>query len=506
MKVIKKITAIMLSIMMVLGMSSVVSAAGTTTSGTSSTVTGKITINNAVPGQTYNIYKILDLESYDATDPDNGHYAYKAATKWDTFITRGGGEAYLTKDPTSGYVTWKNGVGATESDAAVFAKKALAYANNSSPLIAPDDTKTAPNAATGETTSTVVFDNLDLGYYLVDSTTGTICSIDTTNNEVTIKEKNGVPSVKKEVQEDSTSVWGTSNTADIGDTVNFKTTITAQAGAQNYVLHDKMSDGLTFENAVNAVTVKIQKSGTSGETLVDSSNYEVKTLGFSSGDTCTFHVEFKQAFCDDLANGDQIIIYYSAKLNDNAKIKTDENKNETWLGYGDNNFTTHETTTTYTYEIPVFKYTIETASTQKPLAKAVFKLSKESDGTETIKIKQKTGESNVYLVDSNATTTEITTDSTGRFTIQGLDAGTYYLTETKQPDGYNKLTSPITININENGQITVDGTTVTQVEVENKSGSLLPSTGGRGTTLFYILGAILVVGSGVVLITKKRMK
>lgn len=92
MKVIKKITAIMLSIMMVLGMSSVVSAAET--SGTSSTVKGKIIINNAVPGQTYNIYKILDLESYDATDPDNGHYAYKAATKWDTFITRGGGEAY----------------------------------------------------------------------------------------------------------------------------------------------------------------------------------------------------------------------------------------------------------------------------------------------------------------------------------------------------------------------------------------------------------------------------
>ena len=502
MKVIKKITAIMLSIMMVLGMSSVVSAAGATT-GMSPAARGKIIISNAVPGQTYNIYKILDLESYDATDPNNGHYAYKAAAKWDTFITSGGGEAYLTKDPTSGYVTWNNGVGATESDAAVFAKKALTYANNSSPLIAPDDTKTAPNAATGETTSTVVFDNLDLGYYLVDSTTGTICSIDTTNNEVTIKEKNGVPSVEKEVQEDSTSAWGTSNTADIGDTVNFKTTITAQAGAQNYVLHDKMSDGLTFDNAV---TVKIQKSGTSGETLVDSSNYEVKKSGFSSGDTCTFHVEFKPTFCDGLANGDQIIIYYSAKLNDNAKIKTNENKNETWLGYGDNNFTTHKTTTTYTYEIPVFKYTIETASTQKPLAKAVFILSKKSDGTETIKIKQKTGESNVYLVDSNVTTTEITTDSTGEFTIQGLDAGTYYLTETKQPAGYNKLTSPVMIIIKEDGQITVGGTTVTQVDVENKSGSLLPSTGGRGTTLFYILGAILVVGSGVVLITKKRMK
>ena len=505
MKVIKKITAIMLSIMMVLGMSSVVSAAGTATSGTSSTVKGKITISNAVPGQTYNIYKILDLESYDAT---NGHYAYKAATKWNTFITSGGGEAYLTKDPTSGYVTWNNRVGATESDAAVFAKKALAYANNSSPLIAPDATKKAPDAVTGETTSTVVFDNLDLGYYLVDSPTGTICSVDTTNNEVDIKEKNVAPTVEKKVQEDSTSAWGTSNTADIGDTVNFKTTITAQAGAQNYVLHDKMSEGLTFDSAVNTVTVKTQKAGTTVETPVDSSNYEVKTSGFPSGDICTFHVEFKPTFCDDLANGDQIIIYYSAKLNDNAKIKTDENKNETWLGYGDNNFTTHETTTTYTYEIPVFKYTEKTTGNKTGLPNAEFTLSKNENGTDPISLVDITGGAieGKYRVAKTGTVTKITTLATGKFTIQGLDAGTYYLTETKQPDGYNKLTSPITININENGQITVDGTDVTQVEVENKSGSLLPSTGGRGTTLFYILGAILVVGSGVVLITKKRMK
>ena len=114
-----------------------------------------------------------------------------------------------------------------------------------------------------------------------------------------------------------------------------------------------------------------------------------------------------------------------------------------------------------------------------------------------------------------ATTTEqstvldtVTTIASGKFTIEGLDAGTYYLTETKQPDGYNKLSAPVKITIAEDGKITVnDGASSTSlVKVENKSGSLLPSTGGRGTTLFYILGAILVVGSGVVLITKKRMK
>ena len=479
MKIIKKIAAIMLSVMMVLGMCSVVGAEETT---------GKITINNAISGQKYKIYKMLDLESY---DKDNNLYSYKPANdKWKTFFETGEGKNYVDINE-NGYVEWKTGAKVEK-----LAQKALAYAGTES--MTATDEKDVSDGGT-----TVEFTGLKLGYYLVGSSAGALCSLDTTNPDATIREKNGVPSVEKEVQEDSDNHWDNNNTADIGQTVNFKTTITAQAGAQSYVLHDKMSDGLTFNSDV---TVKIIRSGAAEETLVDSQNYEVKTEGFSSGDTCTFHVEFKQTFCDNLANGDQIIIYYSAKLNDEATIKTDKNKNETWLGYGDNKFTTHKTTTTYTYEIPVFKYTIETAMTKKPLAKATFKLSKKSDGSETIKIKQKTGENNVYLVDPNATTTEITTDSTGEFKIQGLDADTYYLTETKQPDGYNKLSAPVEIVIAADGTITIGDKTAEKVEVENKSGSLLPSTGGMGTTLFYIFGAILVIGSGVVLITKKRMK
>lgn len=102
----------------------------------------------------------------------------------------------------------------------------------------------------------------------------------------------------------------------------------------------------------------------------------------------------------------------------------------------------------------------------------------------------------------------MTTKNTGKFTIQGLDAGTYYLTETQQPAGYNKLKDPIQIKIDEAGVIKVvtNQEEVTEVKVLNKTGSILPSTGGMGTTLFYIFGAILVIGSGVVLITKKRMK
>ena len=100
----------------------------------------------------------------------------------------------------------------------------------------------------------------------------------------------------------------------------------------------------------------------------------------------------------------------------------------------------------------------------------------------------------------------MTTGNTGKFKIQGLDAGRYYLTETQQPAGYNKLKDPIEIVIDENGDIKVDTNKVDEVKVLNNTGSLLPSTGGMGTTLFYIFGAILVIGSGVVLITKKRMK
>ena len=102
--------------------------------------------------------------------------------------------------------------------------------------------------------------------------------------------------------------------------------------------------------------------------------------------------------------------------------------------------------------------------------------------------------------------TEVTTPASGKFTIKGLDADTYYLTETQQPAGYNKLSAPITVVIGENGKITVGSEATTEVEVENKTGSILPSTGGRGTTLIYLLGAVIVLGSGVALITRKRMR
>ena len=274
MKLIKKIAAIMLSVMMVLGMASVVSAAEGA-GATSATGNGTITINNAIPKQTYKIYRILELESFSGTD-DTGNYAYKVVDRWNNFITTGEGKDYLKiKD---GYVNW---IGATDKvRIAEFAKKALAYA------IENKIDCTAETAAT----TTVAFNNLPLGYYVVESSVGALCGLTTTNPTATIQEKNGVPSVEKKVQEDSkvgkTDDWGISNTADIGQTVNFQTTITAQPGAQNYVLHDKMEAGLTFGG-----TVTVTKNGEN----VDATNYTLKIATDSSAnvtDGCTFEIVF----------------------------------------------------------------------------------------------------------------------------------------------------------------------------------------------------------------------
>ena len=371
MKLIKKIAAIMLAVMMVLGMASVVSADEGETA--ASATTGTITITDALVGQTYKIYKILELESFSGTG-DTGNYAYKIDSNWKNFIKgtaegEGTGNEYLEIiDTTYNYVKWK---GASDARAAEFAKKALEYAK--SKKIVPSGVSDAKDT----TSTTVTFNNLPLGYYVVESSVGALCGLTTTNPIATIQEKNGVPSVEKKVQEDSTSAWGTSNTADIGQIVNFQTTITAQPGAQNYVLHDKMDAGLTFGG-----TVTVKKGDA---TLTASNDYSLITDTNTITDGCTFEIAFTQSFCDKLAANDQIIVTYSATLNENAVIAGEGNKNTTKLTYGDSSETTTSTTTTKTYSIPVFKYTKE-GMNEKALEGAIFTLSKNTDGTQPINL------------------------------------------------------------------------------------------------------------------------
>lgn len=511
MKIIKRIAAIILSVMMVLGMCSVVGAEGTTTSGTGTL--GSIKINNAAPRETYKIYRILDLESYSGSGK-TGNYAYKlrndkvtgSTNSWSDFINSSGiNGVYVTLD--GDYVTWKG-----TADAAQFAKLALEYAKKTSTKIVADKTAPAPAATTEETTSTVTFDNLPLGYYLVETSVGTVLALDTTKPNWEINDKNVAPTVKKEVSKTAGGTYEEKSTASIGDTVYFKTTITAKKGARNYVLHDKMSDGLTFDSTAS-LKVQLKKQGSTTANDVTSSKYEIKKTGLESTDPCTFHVEFTQDFCDTLANDDQIIITYSATLNKNAVVAGVGNTNKTWLNYGDSSKTSEDTTTTYTYEIPVFKYTKGAsgigAETGLKDAQFILKKQGEASGMELEKVTPTPNgkEGSVYRYKKSTSETVVKTDNTGKFTIQGLAPGIYELVEKEAPKGYNKLSAPVEITIGNDGKVSYNTETDAKwVKVENKTGSLLPSTGGMGTTLFYIFGVILVIGSGVVLITKKRMK
>ena len=474
MKHARKLASLLLALVMVFALTATAFAEGET---------GSITINDAVVGQTYTIYQILDLESYNASA---NAYAYKATTAWNTFINSNEIKGVYVEVDAQGYVTWKE-----DADAAAFAKAAQKYAK---------DNSIANQGTVAATTTTVSFAGLDLGYYLVDTTLGTLCSLDTTNPNVVMEEKNEVPTNVKTVEEDSTGNYGEKNDADIGQTVNFKSTITAQAGAENYVFHDTMSAGLTY-TAVTGITLN--------GTTVDASNYTVVTEGLTDG--CTFEVRFTQAFCDTMKANDQIVISYTATLNENAVIAGEGNPNTSKVSYGDSSntkYTPDSQTKTYTWNVNVFKYTMN-GETETALAGATFTLSKNADGSNPIALVSKGN--NVYRVAKNGetgTVTEITTDGTGKFTIQGLDADTYYLIETAAPAGYNKLAGPVTIVIGENG--VVNGTTeapqgVNEVKVLNQSGTELPSTGGIGTTIFYVLGCVLVAGAAILLITKKRM-
>ena len=450
--------------------------------------TGSITINDAVVGQTYTLYQILDLESYNASA---NAYAYKATTAWNTFINSDAIKGTYVEVDAQGYVTWKDG-----ADAAAFAKATQKYAKDNS--IANQGSVTA-------TTTTVSFTGLDLGYYLVDTTLGTLCSLDTTNPNVTMEEKNEVPTNVKTVEEDSTGKYGEKNDADIGQTVNFKSTITAQAGAENYVFHDKMSEGLTY-TGVTGITLN--------GAVVAESNYEV-TAPAADGDT--FDVTFTQAFCDTLKANDKIVVSYTATLNEKAVIAGAGNPNTSKVSYGVKDGTTSEPsgttppseTTTYTWDLDVLKYA--NGDESKVLKDAEFVLlNSAKTKVATIVNGKVTGWADVpAAVDGTIawpTNTVLTTGENGKIEIDGLDADTYYLREVKAPAGYNKLPDDVSIVITGATKGDNDELTYTTVlaKVNNQSGTELPSTGGIGTTIFYVAGGVLVIGAAALLIAKRK--
>ena len=513
MKMIKRLTTILFAIMMVLMTTTIVFAdePADTAEGVSPTNKGTIKITNAIKDQEYKVYKIFDLESYSGTN-----YSYKVVDKWTNFFARGGGgNSYVTLDD-DGYI---KSFRLSETNAPGFARSALVYAQNvSNGVSAITSTPTITDNVDG--TQTITYSDVDMGYYLVDSSVGALCSLNTTNLTATITEKNSVPTVEKKVKRTDNSAYDDYTNADMGRVLEFKITITVGDGPQNYVLHDFMDEGLTYDKTSLEISYQL---------VVDGPFYNLNNTNYSTPtvtDGHTFDVEFQQAFLNRLKKDCKISIKYKATLNEKAKTQ-DKNYNKTWVSYGDNKNSNEDSVYIQTFRIPVFKYYKPNATaTETPLPGAKFKLSTKSNAdlnndTDFIKFvydsTDTTYGSGAYrkALDSDATTTiEVVSDDKGYATFKGLQAGVYYLYETEAPKGYNKLKNPVQINIESSGLVSfiIPGGSLQYVrpyqavKIENKTGTVLPSTGGVGTTMMYIVGAMLLIGSGVLLITKKNMK
>ena len=348
----KKIFSVLLSIVLVLSMSTVAFAADT----------GTITITNAVKDAQYDIYKMLDFAP-STSKGDKG--IYTIAENWENFFNTETAKDYFVVKKIAGQTTVVLKDKVTSVDQTL-AKEAIGYAKKNS--IAATSTVKASD-------ETVTFTGLDLGYYAIDTSLGTLCALTNTNSTLTATEKNGKPDIDKFVQEDSRETsaelnygWGKVNDADIDQKVNFKSTITVGLGAVNYEMHDTMEEGLTFNNDV---TVKLADG-----TVVDAANYTVEFPAVDAdGEKHTFDVKFDNKFIETLAQGTQFTVYYSATLNENAKIVTDGNDNTVYLSYGENNEwkTTEHKTTTYTWKIDVLKFTMD-GENKVNLAGAVFQL------------------------------------------------------------------------------------------------------------------------------------
>lgn len=556
MKQLNKLLALALAVIMVMALATTAFAEGEDNSDTD-TVT--ITVNNALENRTYSAYKIFDVTKATDTDGKVISYAYT--------ITSGEGDGANPFFTTvSDFATEQNGLTLTQIgttgeynvtfDSTKFDETKAKSLSEALYKVVTD--KNNPISYTKQATGTKVSDNnvtasftgLAEGYYLITSPIGSTCILDTTVGTKEINEKNGLPTLKKQVnQADSDSAtdnWADYNDAAFGQTVQFKIEIQVDKTSDNYVLTDELPSGFTLvNNETPLITVQCAKYNSESQTYEnpesisnaneDSKNYELETTNLSTNET--FRITFKSAYLSQLKALDKLIITYSATVGTNATVGVGGNTNTAKLTYGTNQ-TKEAETKTYIWSFDVSKFVkTGTESTETPLAGATFQLSTDEAGNNPVYFMRDSTSTNYKRTDSqtqnsvSTITTSTDGDAGGKFTLQGLDSGTYYLTETAAPAGYNKLEGPIKVEIgmsvNDGGtasytvkyanwQETVNGGTTShygalnlvtdnKIPVENKAGSLLPSTGGIGTTIFYVLGGILVVGAGVLLITKKRM-
>lgn len=532
MKTTKKVLAFLIVAMMIVAMlpNALASETGTTPT------TYKITISNAQAGHTYTAYQIFtgDLSM-------NGATRVLSNIAFGSGVSDDGKTALLTLDDVTYTDVTALAEALTAANVSAFAQKAAAYLAT--------EAKHVDQAAAGD----CVIDGLAAGYYLViDSyTTAEGEKSDALSNymvqvvgDASVESKHSFPTLDKQINHNEFNSWGVVGDNQIGDTVSFRTitTVPNTTGYTDYVytITDTMSVGLTSNvqtgNGNGDVVIKVNDEGALDAKYI--------TVTVDEGNKNKFYVTvdiLAAVAAGDLSANDKLYTYYSGVLNDEAKIY-DEGKqdNIAYLDYSNNPNDTESKGKTPEKRVYdwTFKMGVNKVNTSgEALTGAKFVLS-ESNAIKVADLgcdengvpADSATENLIKLVKIDASTYRIATGSdvdttyvieAGSVVIKGLDDATdYYLYETKAPEGYNLLDAPvsfkITVSYNEDGsQVAENNPTVTvgngapsetlSTNVVNKAGATLPETGGIGTTLFYVIGSILVIGAVVLLVSKKRM-
>ena len=467
MKTAKKFASLLLVMVMVFAM---------TTTAFAAEDKGTIIVDNPVADQTYTAYKIFDV-TYSGS---NYSYTIKTTSEW-----------YSTVQTYAG--TEGNGLTLT----GVAGDKTTFVVSTTDAFSAPAFANALKAAMSGKTGTTLTADgttvkatNMDLGYYFVTSTNGALCNLTTTDPTVTIHDKNDIPFNKVDDKE----------SVDVGEIVTY--TITGKVPdytgftTYTYLITDTMSEGLTFQKNVN-VTV-----GGTDVTSACTITYDKD----NNANKFTVSIPVKS-----YTIGAEIKVTYTAVVNENAVAKIENNA--ATLTYSNDPIDTSKTTTTpedretvYSAKVVINKYVKD--SNNEKLAGAKFVLYKEvktddSDTTTKYYYKWNDTAKKVEWTTSKADATVKTTDANGAAAFDGLKDGTYYLEEVKAPAGYNLLKDPAEVVVN-GASANPSSLTVTG-NIENSSGAELPETGGMGTTIFYVLGSVLILAAVVLLVTRKRM-
>ena len=478
MKTMKRFAGLLLALVMILTMTVTASAAET----------GTITITNPPSDNTYKAYKIFDV-SYSG---DKYAYTISSDSAWYPVVNAyaGSGDKGITLTQAQGSSTYNVTYDSSKYSASDFVK----YLRDNVPSPEPEGT---PFTADG---NNKVATGLALGYYFIDATgnTGGLCALTTTNPTATVTPKNDVTFTKTDNNKTSVEIGET-----VEYTINTKWPDSSQFSKYDFILSDEMSKGLTYNDNVK-VTIdgKTIEKAQWGEYFDYSLTKDADNR--NSGFTMTFKIKANEA--KKLENKD-IVLEYTATVNENAVAKIE--KNTATLEYSNNPKDTTSTKklteeeTVYSAKILVTKHA--DSETGPLLEGAKFVLTKK-DSNDKVLYYQYDG-SVVSWTDKIDQATTLTTGKEGTVEFTGLKNGSYELQETEAPAGYNLAKDPVTFEINGDNALQSNDATalVYDAAVVNNQGIVLPGTGGMGTTILYILGAILVIGAGVLLINRRRM-